>query len=772
MFERFAAAVIVLLLCAQQAYSLDIGQPLNFNPNAANSSQPYLLKTRTGAPVEFQHRTSTLEEMIVRAPYPAQFMQPIPLHGVRVPGLNPKSVDTLGFQYFAVVDNTNYTRMSDIYKDSRLSGKSNFVTADSIIHPYLAFTNRVMADVAVSQVVPDLRALIDSMLKVSLSDYKSAEDPEVREDIERNVAYLAVAMHLTDSRYELPRIGRVPEMVDDELASIYKGKPGKSHIFDRDEDFSELLPLGWYNSSSQLQNFYRCKQWLSRMDYPINDVSIGDSTHRSNNFRRSVLLFRSLDQATVLGKPAFEVWARLLKSLTLLGTPTEGWHERALYVPDYKLVFENNATDLKVTLKALSEPFYRTKLLLAIRRHKPVNFGSTSIFELEDTSGGSAQQAIFRFFPIIGEPESPWLHSVAHAFPEDKTAVSSWPISLLTMYAWGSPEAGNVLVDNMWTLDPAIAQLLPDLQHCVLRRNAAGQTQPIDSRSWKILSQYFKPLPEGVPGVLRTELWACRRLLSASAGWVDRMCAIMPKLAAQAPDNSDLRVAASDKTGDASAATSDSIGPASADASQAQAPRKISKIPPYHYLDPSVDIYRHLLADAQKTLIDLDSMHYMPDAYRARFGDFMRLFERLAKIAETEARGAQISVVDRRLLANIDQILDKVDVPLPAVLSFEDGKQQKSNEPMRGFNMSVGRPGLLFIIYQNPHNMEWTLGRGAVYTYYEMPSPILSDTMWGHKIEAGFAKPPAWTTHFELVQTADKAENPSKPLKQRADIAH
>ena len=768
MFQRLAAAFCLLvLLCANKAYSLDIGQPLNFNPGATNSSQPYLLKTRTGAPVEFQHRTSTLEEMIVRAPYPAQFMQPIPLHGVRVPGLNPKSVDTLGFQYFAVVDNTNYTRMSEIYKDSRLSGKSNFVTADSIIHPYLAFTNRVMADVTISQVVPDLRALIDSMLRVSLSDFKKAEDPEVREDLERNIAYLAVAMHLTDSRYELPRVGRVPELVDDELAQIHKGRPGRSQIFDREEDFSEFRPLGWYNSSTQLQNFYRCKQWLSRMAYPINDVSTGQAHHLSNNFRRSVLLFRSLDQASVLGKPAFDVWARLLKSLTLLGTPTESWQERALYAPDYKLVFENNATDLKVTLKALSEPFYRTKLLLAIRRHKPVNLSTTSIFELEDTGGGASQQAMFRFFPIIGEPESPWLHNAAHNFPEDKTAVSSWPISLLTMYAWGSPEAGNILADNMWTLDPAIAQILPELQHCVLRRTAGGQTQPVDSRSWKILSQYFKPLPEGVPGVLRTELWASRRLMSASAGWVDRMCSIMPKVAASAPDSSEARVAASAKAGTESAATSDSISPANVDASQAQVPRKMSKIPPFHYLDPSVDIYRYLLQDAQKTLSDLDSMHYMPDSYRARFGDFMRLFERLAKIAETEARGQQISVVDRRLLANIDQILDKVDVPLPSVLSFEDGKQEKTDEPIRGFNMAVGRPGLLFIIYQNPHNMEWTLGRGAVYTYYEMPAPILSDSMWSHKIEAGFAKPPAWSTKYELVQSVEKtkqtAETASTP---------
>jgi len=185
-------------------------------------------------------------------------------------------------------------------------------------------------------------------------------------------------------------------------------------------------------------------------------------------------------------------------------------------------------------------------------------------------------------------------------------------------------------------------------------------------------------------------------------------------------------------------------------------PRRVSKVPPYHYLEPNLDIYKHLELDATKLQAQLEAAHYFPQQHKAKLADFVRLFQRLQKIATTELHGLPISVLDRRLLADIDLILDKVDVPLPAVLTFDGGKSE-GDMINRGFNMAVGRPGILYIIYQNPHSMEWTLGRGAVYTYYETPAPLLTEGMWKHKVEAGFAVPPSWATRFELVQQTPPA---------------
>lgn len=737
------------ILIALVASSLGVAATPPVAYASVEDTIPHLMRQKAAQPIEYQRRSLTLEEMIQTSPFPAQFVQPIPLHGINISGLQPKSIDQLGMHYFLVVDNTKYSRMSEIYRDSRVTGKSNFVTADSIIHPYIAFSNRVLADSAISHMAPDMVLLLDAMNKVALEDYKDAQDAEVRQDIARNVAYIAVALRLLNPRYEIPRISNVPEMVDEDLKAIAQEKTAQSAVFEREEDFANFRPMGFYNTSPQLQNFYRCREWLSRISFPVIDVSSGNEGRATNQFRRSVLLFRSLDQAQILGKPASELWAKLTKGFALLGTPTEYWSERTLYPTEYKIVFQNRSSNLKVTLDALAEPLFRTKLLLAVRKQKPVNLGSASIFEIEDGSAGSSSIASFRLFPVVGEPESPWLKLVAKVFPAERQATSAWPVSLLSMYSWGSAHAGNMLASNLYNLDPMIAQALPELQHCVMRRVAGGQTQYVDSRPWKILSPFFKPLPETTPQVMRTEMWASRRLLSAMGGWVDAQTAIAP---------SALEGLTSTETTTTASGDTDTAVPAPEAAGGTNAiPIRRKKIQPYHWLDPSIEVYQRLEQDAHKIQTDLQATGYLPEKYKARFGDFGRLFQRLQKIAEFELRGQPITAVDKKLLAQIDLILDKVDVPLPSVVTYDPGKRggrEAKEGEFKGLNMAVGRPGLLYVIYQNPGTMEWTLGRGAVYTYYEMPAPLLTDSMWKHKIEAGFAKPPIWAAKFEIVQQA------------------
>ncbi len=726
---------------------------------------PYMLHSRTAKPVQYQRRAPNLEELIQRSDFAYQQLQPIPLKGVNIQGLAPKTVENLGFQYFVVIDNTKYTKMSDIYKESRLAGKSNFVTTDSIIHPYLAFTNRVLCNTVLTQIVPDLLLLLEALQQVSIADYKISEDAEVREDIKRNIAYIGVAIKLLNPKYEYPKVADVPRIAEADLTNILVGQHAQSLVFDRPEDFSQFKPTGFYTSSEGLQSYYRCREWLSRVPYPIIDASSGVHSV-SNSFRRSVLLFRALDHGTVMGKPAMEVWNKIVKASTLLGTQIDNMKERTLYPHDYKIVFQGRSSDLKVTINALAEPLFRTKLMLAIRKQKPVNLTSASIFELEDGQGEGASAANFRLFPIVSQPEQPWLRIVARNFPTDKQSSSSWPVGLLDMYAWGSPVAGNVLSDNMWSMDPNISLVLPDLLHCVMRRLPGGQMQPVDSRAWKLLTTYFKPLPDAVPAVLRSELWFNRRLLSAAGGWIDSQCAIAPETAAIA--SQEAAGSAQAKT-PAETASSDTVSGGAASAASATAPvvpRRMSKAVPYHYLEPSTDLYRLLEQDVQKIQVDLVASKYMQDRYKARFGDFTRLFQRLQKISELELRGQQITVVDKKLLGGIDQILDKVDVPLAAVLPVgapQAAAPGKAPEDQldKGMNLAIGNPGMLYVIYQNPHSMEWTLGRGAVYTYYEMPTPLLTESMWKHKIEAGFAQPLPWAAKFQLVQQASELKKKS-----------
>jgi hypothetical protein len=757
--------------------------PVPAQANVFDSDKlPFLMQSRQQqqSPLELQKRTSALEEFLKQVDPGAAYVTPIPLHGIPIPGLTSKTVDTLGFNNFVIVNYPKDARMSDVYRENRLNGKANFVTTDCLLHPYLAFSNRVLADTAEKYITSDLRQLLQAMLEQSAIDYNGTDNQDVREDIEKNVAYLCVALKLLDPGYEVLNLGRVRTLVDHDLRHINAANQGISDIFDREEDFRGFRPFGWYNSSEGLANFYRAREWLARMAFPISDVTIGSGTNKSNNFRRSVLLFRSLELAKVDDKPALIFWERVLKQLSLLAPQPNTWRERVLYPGDYKLVFKNDANNLRDTLNGLSEPFYRTKLLLAVRRQKPMNLNSTSIFDMDGGATPQEAGAIFRLFPVTGDPEITWMQSVAKLYPCDQEGGTWWPVALASLSSWGSGQAGNLLLENKVALDPGLNKTYSELYRSIMTRTASGQQQPIASRQRQIFAHYFKPFPDAVQTSLRSEMWLTHRLESAFAAWLDSVTCIAPRhvaTAAPARATAPANAAAPARAGNSpivgasqwQAATGVSpAGPATG-ASPTQPAAGTTRIytrrqapASYHFLEPDPALFAAIQADATALTQTLTELGYLQDHQRHRFTDFIRLAGRLQSIADTQATDRPLSPADNNLLGSIDTVLEKVDVPLPAVLAFP-GNQTDSRfkqHPGAGFNIALGRPGFLHIVIQNPRTQDWTLARGAVYSYYEFSGQPVTLADWQRTLSYGQARPPAWTRQFDILQpirtTADR----------------
>ncbi|MBX9687725.1 MAG: DUF3160 domain-containing protein [Candidatus Obscuribacterales bacterium] len=260
--------------------------------------------------IKVERKSQKLEDLIPRQDIPYSFPPMIPLQGINIAGLGPKAILSLGEFYFVVKANSDALKMSELYKANRAASKANYVTIDCIIHPYLGFVNRIQAETIKHHLTPLVKQLLQAMLKVALSDYKQAEDPELRADIESNIAFIALPLKVLDSSFVIPALGRVPQMVQADYDALVFARSGPSAVFDRYEDFSVYRPQGFYRSSPELINFYRVKTWISRLSYPLNDVSYENGGVRGNNFRRSVLLYRCIDLGRIDGKPAFDSWMR------------------------------------------------------------------------------------------------------------------------------------------------------------------------------------------------------------------------------------------------------------------------------------------------------------------------------------------------------------------------------------------------------------------------------------------------------------------------------
>lgn len=742
-WHKFFAVSAMLSLwlqpvAAQQSFFDSSPFPI-ISPGSQNNSQQ--LQRR---PMQLPKKASRLEGILPRVDYPTIFLQPLQLSGVRIPGLTNKSVQVLGENFFLVLANTRFNTMAEIYRENRLRGKTNYVTADSIIHPYFAFTNRVIADVVLEHIATDLESMLKAMLDSALADYKNAEDADVRDDLEHNIAFLAVGAKLIDPKFFPPIPLHVVPLVQKELGLIYSGHGAQSVIFNRPEDYSSYEPLGWYNSSPKLQDFYRCRKWVSQMSYPFSDVAFSAKGTSGNYFRRSALLYRNLEQGSVNGKPAYATWERLYKAWPFLGAQLKDWQESTISPMEYKAQVKTTSGDLKVTLNALAEPLFRTKLLLSVRRQKPLKLGAISVFDLAENKKGSGENPVtFRLLPVTGDPEWPWLKGCTTLQESTPELNNTWPFPLLVLHAWGAPQANNTLLENYVRLDaPTLLKVLPDLDSLVATKLPGGILKPLEDRRWKILSGYFKPQPEIAQQVVRTEAWMTRMLESSFAGWVDSHLAIAPA---------------------ASIAEKKSPGePTLAPAAEAPLAHPGKKAV-FHYLQASPEIFQKIVEDAQNLQDSLAAAGYLPDRHKERFADFVRLATRLQRMAELELKGQSLPIADVKLLQNIDLVLENVEVPTAGVLPLRSPNAKLPDKKLvaanSGVNFGLGRPGQLFIILQDGTN--WTLGRGAVYTYFEVPGAAVTAEHWRRKLDNDLLRPVFWTEKFDTIQEATATSNRS-----------
>ena len=652
-------------------------------------------------------KDQSLEAILKPQELPTTPVTPISLAGIKIPGVTTATANLLGLNHFVVINNTTFETMGDLYRDNRLKGKPNFVTLDSIVHPYFATTNGLIAAVIEEHVMPELKQVLAAMLKTAIEDYRNADDAEIKDDIQRNLAFLIVAIRLIDPAAKLPDMGGASDLSDKEIRNIESGFKTRSEIFDRDENFEALAPLGWFAKRPKLANFYRCAQWVSRMNFPLTDVTVDTETGSGNLFRRSVLLFRALDRATISGKPAVESWRRLVSVWELFAASSIKNRQKTLLYTDFKEVVPGGTQDLKSTLNNLASPFFRTKLLLSVRKQKPVGLGATSIFDLADSSGDDVQNASFRLMPLIEDPEIPWIRARAGTYTDDERGTLWCPLSLLVLHARGAQAATNILYNGVSVLQPDLNKSIPELERLVAKPKGGQQSPAVWERSWNILSGYFKQFPAEVQAPLKTDLWMSRHLESAFSGWVDAHIALAE--VASAGDAS--AAAASASTGSsstsapstsaattssaASAASSDVAKNASASQSSPSIPAGAPIVKPasFHYLEPVPGVFRAIETDARTLQDKLVALGYFPQRYEQRLNDFKRLAQRLAQIADSEIEGKPTSAVDFKLLAGIDFVLDQVSSPLPGTLSIiapTDAPAPKINMPSHSLGMTQG----------------------------------------------------------------------------------
>ncbi|MDH7568547.1 MAG: DUF3160 domain-containing protein, partial [Armatimonadota bacterium] len=203
-----------------------------------------------------------------------------------------------------VVSPTNAEQLFFIYENNDYATIPSFVTTDLMLQLYHVFFNYTLRKVETQKLLPLLARLTDTMLKQSLSQWRSLYHPALKAAALRNVAYFGVASRLLGMRPELPPEAR--SMAEGELALIeaHEGfELGK--LFPYRIDYSQFVPRGHYTRTEALKRYFKTMMWYGLAPFAFF-ARTPEVTRCDEPIRMGILLTRGLSQSGMMS-----VWERL-----------------------------------------------------------------------------------------------------------------------------------------------------------------------------------------------------------------------------------------------------------------------------------------------------------------------------------------------------------------------------------------------------------------------------------------------------------------------------
>ena len=455
--------------------------------------------------------------------------QPLSLAGVKIAGLrSEESTKLLAYNHMIVIQGaadqgTAGDTMYKIYESNRQGARSNFVTADVFVHAYFTYINSLTIKVFDETLYSELTAFLSGLRQACIRDYRACEIAEIKDDIQRNLAFVLVAERILNPSLKQDDYGGASDLSQEEIAAIKKGVPGQSQIFNRELDYATIKPLGYFAQGGRAARVYSAYAWLSRFYFGLSDLTNNTQTGGGNSFRRAVLLYRALSLGKCAdGRALMVVWRRISDIVAAI---SQGrlCREPSIFPEDLKPIFSENRLEFKDLLTTLAQPLTRARLLISVKKQKPQGLDPTSIFDMERARKEEEANTVFRLFSPLSTIELDFLKECAATFQDEGQDRAIVPLSLLALFAMGSPMASNTLSTLADQIDQKALRVVPEFIRVLARRRiedsdvSANQTE----KRWSIISEYFKPLRKGSQAVLISHYWMIQRLLSASGALVD-----------------------------------------------------------------------------------------------------------------------------------------------------------------------------------------------------------------------------------------------------------
>jgi hypothetical protein len=417
-----------------------------------------------------------------------------------------------------------------------------FVSVDTWLHLYHIQFDETLREIEEQEFVGDLTALTEVLqadMKNTLLTSKFS-DPDFREAVRRNLAFVSVAYRLLVPDSNIPAIVETEVTLElDKIAAHQGFQP--SDIFIYKEDYSQYVPRGHYTRSETLKRYFKAMMWYGRIGFLLKGsedwgpggealVSVLDARIQTI---QAVKLSEGLRDAAVGQRSGLDIWDRLytvtafyvgladdLTPYDYLWALDQVWDHWNIPGGDYTL-------GVKAELAALPSPqIYGGTGQIVV----PDPVTNESLNELLDKTKG------LRFMGQRFVPDSYMFQNLVFPSVEDAFVMSGPDVPFTLGFDGGGFSRGYVRgLDVMAVLGShtALTTLIDegdtDYFNFWLRfGQLRSEFDDLTSEDWHVnlywswlysLKALLPALPEGYPNFMRTDGWQRHQLQSALASW-------------------------------------------------------------------------------------------------------------------------------------------------------------------------------------------------------------------------------------------------------------
>ena len=609
------------------------------------------------------------------------------------------------------------------YKDLLGSNKPIFITTDTLLHLYHLQFDETLREIEEREFIPDINDLTAALLNDALVHYEQLEG-DLKQAIERNIAYLSVAQKLIDPNADIPEM--VYDTVAGELAKI-EAHAGfePSEIFIYKEDYSQYVPRGHYTRSEQLKRYFKTMMWYGRMAFLLKGgpgalISEYDAKIQT---LQAFLLANSLKNVRVEERSGLNIWDRLYTVTAFyVGTADDLTPYDYLWALDQvfgasfalsDLANTNNQFALKTELALLPSPeIYAGTGNIII--DAPIT--DELLNEVLDKTKGMRLMGQ-RFVPdsymfqYLVSPEVGYYLGDSTNLPFTIGAdgmgwfCRAYVRGLDVMAVLGSQEALKILIDEGDTNYLQFWQQFGNLKN---EFDVLSPTEWNRNLYWSwlyTLKTLLDELPEGYPNFMRTDAWQRHQLHTALTSWTQ----LRHDTILYAKQSYAVAAGASGVPG-------------------------TPPPPPPGYIEPVPIFWSRLLAMTQMTSRGLDDLNVLTPEARSRFTELEELLQRILDIVAKQLTNVELSTEDRAYIITLPETLDSIDSGIEDVALKTTLAADVHTYGLEGnvVEEATGKVDLIVVACPMPDGKAF-IALGPVLSYYEFKHPMsdrLTDEAW------------------------------------------